>query len=187
MRTVCLALATLLTISSAPLSAQSTSARAPAATQAQPATMRVDYYHTGNDKEERFSLDRVVIEPLSWAGNTARPVDTTDSGKYFFEIADEASGAVLYSRGFNSIYGEWETTAEAQKMNRTFSESFRFPAPQQPARVTLKKRDRQNQFKPSGPFRSIRPTSSSNAACGRRPAGCCGFMSPATPRRNWIC
>ena len=32
------------------------------------ATMRVDYYHTGNDKEERFSLDRIVIEPLAVAG-----------------------------------------------------------------------------------------------------------------------
>src|SRR4029434_5359636 len=27
-------------------------------------TMRVDYYHTGNAKEERFSLHRVVLEPL---------------------------------------------------------------------------------------------------------------------------
>ena len=36
-------------------------------------TMRVDYYHTGNSKEERFSLDRVVIEPLPWAGNPSRP------------------------------------------------------------------------------------------------------------------
>ena len=42
---------------------------------------------------------------------------------------------VLYSRGFASIYGEWETTAEAQKMNRTYSESLRFPAVDRPARV----------------------------------------------------
>ena len=24
-------------------------------------TMRVDYYHTGNDKEERFSIDRILL------------------------------------------------------------------------------------------------------------------------------
>ena len=77
-------------------------------------TMRVDYYHTGNDKEERFSLDRVVVEPLPWPGNPARPIDTTNRGKYFFEVVDAATGTVLYSRGFSSIYGEWETTAEAQ-------------------------------------------------------------------------
>src|SRR5215475_2600191 len=95
---------------------------------AAPASMRVDYYHTGNDKEERFSLDRIVIEPLPWPGNVARSIDKTNLGKYFFEVVDAASGTTLYSRGFASVYGEWETTGEAQKINRTFSESLRFPA-----------------------------------------------------------
>src|SRR3954471_18126884 len=81
-------------------------------------TMRVDYYHSGNDKQESFSLDRIVIEPLPWAGNPKRPLDATNAGKYFFEVIDKASGMPLYSRGFASIYGEWETTGEAQKMNR---------------------------------------------------------------------
>jgi hypothetical protein len=109
-------------------------------------TMRVDFYHTGNSKEERFSLDRVVLEPLPWPGNPARAIDDTNRGKYFFEVVDAASGRVLYSRGFSSIYGEWETTAEAQKINRTFSESLRFPAPSSPVRVVVKKRDVRNVF-----------------------------------------
>src|SRR5512142_2444030 len=113
---------------------------------AQPRTMRVDYYHTGNATEERFSLDRVVIEPLPWPGNASRPLDETNRGKYLFEVADAASGRPLYSRGFASIYGEWETTEEAKTMNRTFSESLRFPAVDKPARIVLKKRDAKNQF-----------------------------------------
>ena len=109
-------------------------------------TMRVDYYHTGNNKEERFSLDRIVVEPLPWAGNPSRPIDDTNLGKYFFEVVDAQSGAALYSRGFSSIYGEWETTEEAGSMNRTFSESLRFPAVDRPARVVVKKRDPKNAF-----------------------------------------
>jgi len=109
-------------------------------------TMRVDYYHTGNEKEERFSLDRIVIEPLPWAGNPKQPIDRTNLGKYFFEVVDVASGRTLYSRGFSSIYGEWETTGEAQKINRTFSESLRFPAPDKPARIAIRKRDAKNVF-----------------------------------------
>jgi hypothetical protein len=109
-------------------------------------TMRVDYYHTGNDKEERFSLDRIVIEPLPWAGNPSRPIDDLNLGKYFFEVIDAQSGATLYSRGFSSIYGEWETTAEAGSMNRTFSESLRFPAVDKPARIVVKKRGAKNAF-----------------------------------------
>ena len=112
-----------------------------------PATMRVDYYHTGNDKEEHFSLDRIVVEPLPWPGNMSRPLDDTNRGKYFFEVIDATTGQPIYSRGFASIYGEWETTAEAQKIKRTFSESFRFPAIEKPARISLKKRDPKNTFK----------------------------------------
>src|SRR4051812_21593366 len=112
-----------------------------------PNTMRLDYYHTGNDKEERFSVDRIVLEPLPWPGNPARPIDTTNRGKYSFEVADAASGAVLYSRGFSSIYGEWETTGDAKDVNRTFSESLRFPAPDRPVRIVVKKRDARNVFR----------------------------------------
>jgi hypothetical protein len=111
------------------------------------ATMRVDYYHTGNATEERFSLDRVVVEPLPWPGNPAHPLDGTNRGKYFFEVTDTATGRVLFSRGFSSIYGEWETTAEAKSVNRTFSESLRFPLVDGPARVVLKKRDERNLFR----------------------------------------
>jgi amino acid transporter len=110
-------------------------------------TMRVDYYHTGNAKEERFSLDRVVLEPLPWPGNPAKPTDGTNRGKYLFEVMDAASGRVLYSRGFSSIYGEWETTGEAAGTNRTFSESLRFPAPDKPVRIVVKKRDSRNVFR----------------------------------------
>src|SRR5262249_62133187 len=56
-----------------------------------PATLRVDYYHSGNATEERFSLDRVVLEPLPWPGNPDRPIDDTNRGKYFFEVLDDES------------------------------------------------------------------------------------------------
>ena len=120
--------------------------------QVPPQTMRVDYFHTGNATEERFSVDRVVIEPLPWPGNPAKANDTTNRGKYFFEVADPATGFVVYSRGFSSIYGEWETTSEAKEINRTFSESLRFPARDAPVRITLKKRNARNVFAPVWSF-----------------------------------
>lgn len=105
-----------------------------------PATMRLDYYHTGNAKQEMFSLDRVVLEPLPWPGNMAKPIDSTGWGNYFFEVYDSKSKQLLYSRGFSSIYGEWSTTEEAEHANRTFSESLRFPAPVAPVHIVLKER-----------------------------------------------
>jgi len=108
--------------------------------------MRVDYYHSGNAEREIFSLDRVVIEPLSWPGDPSQAIDNSNLGKYFFEVRDQKTNKLLYSRGFASIYGEWETTDEAKTINRTFQESFRFPAPNAPVEIVLKKRDAKNGF-----------------------------------------
>src|SRR5215207_7369000 len=92
-------------------------------------TMRLDFYHTGTSSEEVFSLDRAVVEPLPWPGNPRRAVDDSNLGKYLFEVRDAKTARVLYSRGFASIYGEWETTDEAKTVRRTFQEPLRFPAP----------------------------------------------------------
>jgi len=112
-----------------------------------PRTMRLDYYHTGDAKQETFSIDRVVIEPLPWPGDLNKTIDGTNLGKYFFEVRDQKTKRVLYSRGFASIYGEWETTDEAAAIKRTFSESLRFPAPEAPVEIVLKKRDAKNDWR----------------------------------------
>jgi hypothetical protein len=111
---------------------------------ATPATMRLDYYHTGNAKQEVFTVERVVIEPLPWPGDLTKTIDDTNLGKYFFTVRDQKTRQVLYSRGFASIFGEWETTDEAAAIMRTFSESLRFPAPDSPVEIFLQKRDAQN-------------------------------------------
>ena len=106
-----------------------------------PRTLRVDYYHTGNAHEEWFSLDRVVLEPLEWPGNPHKAIDESQLGDYLFEVREQSSGKLLYSRGFNSVFGEWKTTEEARHGNRTFSESLRFPSPDAMVEVSLKERD----------------------------------------------
>ncbi len=112
-----------------------------------PRTMRVDYYHSGNNDTEMFSLDRVIIEPLAFSANLQQPIDQTLRGKYSFEITSPETGDVAWSRSFSSIYGEWETTGEARTMNRTFHESVRFPMQEEVFEVVLKKRDAQNRFR----------------------------------------
>lgn len=114
---------------------------------AAPQTMRVDYFHTGNAESEVFSVDRVVIEPLPWPGNLNKSIDNTNLGKYLFEVIDRRTNQVTYSRGFASVYGEWESTDEALNVHRTFHESLRFPEPQEEVQIVLKKRDPSNAFK----------------------------------------
>ncbi len=109
-------------------------------------TLRFDYYHTGNATEEHLSLDELRLEG-AWAGSRTRLVDDTNLGKYFFRVVDVGTQATLWSRGFASIYGEWETTGEAKRMKRTFHESQRFPEPKGPVQLVLEKRAADGTFR----------------------------------------
>ncbi|MGI9201651.1 MAG: M64 family metallopeptidase, partial [Woeseiaceae bacterium] len=75
-----------------------------------------------------------------------QPIDNTLRGKYLFEVIDDETGDISWSRSFSSIYGEWETTGEARRMNRTLHESIRFPAPTSESTIVMKKRDAKNEF-----------------------------------------
>ncbi|HUL79310.1 MAG TPA: M64 family metallopeptidase [Vicinamibacteria bacterium] len=111
-----------------------------------PSTLRLDYFHTAGAGEERFALDGLVLEG-PWPGNPDRPIDDTNLGRYLLEVIDRATNRVLYSRGFASICGEWESTAEAKAVPRTFHESLRFPEPAGKVQVVLKKRDAAGLFR----------------------------------------
>jgi len=109
-------------------------------------TMRVDFYHTGGGREV-LALDRVLSDG-AWPGSRTKLVDDTNLGPYLFEVIDRSTNRAIYSRGFASIYGEWETTAEgAAGVSRTFHESLRFPWPRSPVQVVVKKRASDNSFR----------------------------------------
>ena len=110
-------------------------------------TMRVDYFHTGGPKSgETFAVDQVVNDG-PWAGSRTQLVDRSNLGQYQFEVRVNGD-LVIYSRGFGSIYGEWETTPEVKTTHRTFHESLRFPWPKRPVTVVVQKRQKDNTFAP---------------------------------------
>jgi hypothetical protein len=123
----------------------SAAAAAQPATQ-QPATVRLDYTHSGNALSEQYAIERVLIEPLPWPGNLSKPFDNTNRGNNRLEVADARTGDLLYSRDFSTVFGEWKTTEEANKLSRGFHESVRFPQPDRPVRVRILKRDERNEF-----------------------------------------
>ncbi len=111
-----------------------------------PATIRVDYLHTGNALSDSYAIERVLVEPLPWPGDLAQNLDNTNRGQNRLEVVDAKTGDLLYSRGFSTIFGEWRTTDEASKISRGFHESVRFPRQDKPVRVRILKRDERNEF-----------------------------------------
>lgn len=108
--------------------------------------LRMDYYHTGTKDAEYMARDRVYAEG-AWPGSRRNLVDTLNLGEYAVAVTDTASGTLLYSRGFSTMFNEWQTTDEALAGAwKTIAESVRFPFPLHPVRVTISKRDRKQVF-----------------------------------------
>lgn len=121
------------------------------------ATLRIDIQHGGDARTEHFALERVVLEPLPWPGNPARPIDDSNRGVNLLQVLDPETGELLYSRGYSTIFGEWQSTAEAETTQRSFQESLRIPMPDAPVTVQVMKRDVGNAFVPAWQVR-IDPT-----------------------------
>lgn len=109
-------------------------------------TIRVDYFHTGTKGEEKFSLDAVVADGV-WPGSRVNLIDTLALGEFQFRVSDLSTGRMLYTRGYSTMFNEWQTTDEAAAgVWRTMSESIRFPYPKRPVQVTIARRDRNMVF-----------------------------------------
>src|SRR5882724_8862886 len=108
-------------------------------------TMRVNYFHTGSHGDEIIALDSVVSDG-PWPGSHTRLIDPLNLGNYYFEVIDRDTNQPIYSRGFASVFGEWQTTDEAKDRAGTFAESVRFPWPRKPVQLIVKKRDSNGAF-----------------------------------------
>ncbi|MBN2360354.1 MAG: peptidase M64 [Deltaproteobacteria bacterium] len=110
-------------------------------------TMRVDYFHGGDEKREFFSIDQIYDQGI-WAGSRTRLLDDFDNGRYYVKVYDAASQALLFSRGFDTIFGEYRTTEPAAKgVLRTFHETALIPFPKKPIRFAIEARGEKNQLR----------------------------------------
>jgi hypothetical protein len=147
-------------------------------------TMRVDYFHTGGLGRETVALDRVVCDG-PWAGSRTRLIDDLNLGSHLFEVVDTATNRALYSRGFASLYSEWESTDEPKTMARTFHESLRFPWPKGPVQVVLKRRGADGLFRELASF-AVDPNSRFVNAADPAPVGRVWTLFESGPARDKV-
>ena len=101
------------------------------------ATLRVDYYRSGDAETESISFDRALRQGV-WAGPKTRLLDPFPYGRSIVRVFDTKTGEELFSKGFDSYFGEYRTTASAHEgRSRTFHESVLVPFPKHPVQVTI--------------------------------------------------
>lgn len=109
-------------------------------------TLRFDYFHGGTDTTEEFFYDEVREEPF-WGGSKVNLIDKFEYGEYLVRVYDSTSSNLIYSKGYSTIFGEWQTTDEAKLHKRIFNETVVFPFPLNTVKVELCSRDKKGHFR----------------------------------------
>jgi len=111
------------------------------------ATLRIDTTHTGNATEEVVALDHVYRQGI-WAGSRTHLTDPFPTGAYLATVVDPTSGALLFSKGYDTYFGEYRTTAPAANgVRRTYHESVLIPCPRAMVRFSIEARGRDGSLK----------------------------------------
>lgn len=108
-------------------------------------TLRLDYIQAGNAKNTNLYLQQLKSEPY-WGGSKQNLLDIFNYGEYKLQVFDSATGKLIYSRGYSSLYQEWQATAEAQTISRGFYETVTMPYPKNSILVQIDKRNKEEVF-----------------------------------------
>jgi hypothetical protein len=85
-------------------------------------------------------------EEQLYGGSHENLIDPFDYGNFKYEVFDAAENSLIYSRGFCTLFQEWQTTAEAKTIERSFYEVATMPFPKNRVRFVLSLRERSGIF-----------------------------------------
>jgi hypothetical protein len=98
--------------------------------------LRLDLVFSGNHEHERVALHGLTRDPV-WAGTVRRFPSIYPGGDYQVEMWDAVSGECLYQAGFNTLFKEWQTTAEAKCLHRAFEHCVTLPMPSAEVKILI--------------------------------------------------
>lgn len=107
-------------------------------------TLRLDYYHCGNAETEKYFFDELIREPF-WAGSETNMIDTKGYGNHFVEVRTFDTKELIYSRGYCTLFDEWQTTTEAKTTDCCYPESIILPFPREKVMVSIVSRNKKGE------------------------------------------
>lgn len=105
------------------------------------ATLRLDYVFSGNDSRQSISFMEAYRTEV-WAGRRTRLQKPLLEGNGQITVQDAASGEVIYSDSFSTLFQEWQSTEEATKVVKGFENCFQVPWPKAPVKITVRLTDK---------------------------------------------
>ncbi len=114
-------------------------------------SLRIDYMHSGNHIDEYINFDELIEEPF-WAGSKKNLIDTLNYGHYFMKVLNKSDKKLIYSRGFSSLFREWQTTEASKSSCGAYDESLIIPYPKNDVIIELYGRDSLNNWRKDAEF-----------------------------------
>ncbi|MGB5894088.1 MAG: peptidase M64 N-terminal domain-containing protein, partial [Ignavibacteriaceae bacterium] len=109
-------------------------------------TMRIDYFHIGDAQTEIITIDQIYMYGI-WAGSRAHLIDEINVGRFYVKIYDESSQELIYSKGFDSYFGEYQTSKAAlDGIKKTYHESAIIPYPKGKIIFAIERRNKENKL-----------------------------------------
>jgi len=111
-------------------------------------TMRIDYYIMGDAETETITIDR-IYKTGKWAGNPDRLLDEFNNGEYYYRVYDALTNEIIFSKGFDNYFREYQTTQPASKGQvKVFQETALMPYPKNPVVFVIARRNANNILQP---------------------------------------
>jgi hypothetical protein len=107
--------------------------------------LRFDFMLAGNSGKTSVYPVGMKEEPF-WAGSKTNLINSFNSGNFKYEVFDVTGNTLIYSRAFCTLFQEWQTTAEAKSVDRSFYEVATMPYPKDKVKFILSKRERNGLF-----------------------------------------
>jgi len=104
-------------------------------------TLRFDYLHNGNSTSETINFQQLKDEPY-WGGSQKNLIDIFNYGEYMYFVYDSATSKLIFSKGYSTLFGEYQTTTEAKTISKAMYETITFPFPRNTIKLEIKRRNK---------------------------------------------
>jgi len=108
-------------------------------------SLRFDYFIGGN-ADTAIVFFKELKNITFWGGSKINLIDTFNIGEYQVLVFDSAKAELIYSRGYSNLFKEWQSTAEAKKINKSYSETVIIPFPKKTIKLELQVRLKNQTF-----------------------------------------
>ncbi|GET45685.1 M64 family metallopeptidase [Capnocytophaga felis] len=107
-------------------------------------SLRIDFYLVGDAHTTEVILTQMKKEPY-WGGSKTNFI-FPNYGEFRLQLIDEKTQKVVFSKGFNSLFNEWQHIEQAKIEKKLFSHAVQVPFLIKNLQLQIEKRNKNGKF-----------------------------------------